>query len=225
MAALLCFVCLYGLPFNLRAEDTPINVLFFGDSLTAGYGVAAEEAFPAQVRALAARDNISLNAINAGLSADASAGALRRIDWFLREPLDLLWLCIGANDGLRAYDLTQLAQNLTGIVRKVRGKYPHAQIVLAGMRMPPTYGADYGEKFALVFRQVAQQEKIDYYPFLLDGVAGEATLMQADQLHPNAAGHRVIAERVWAFLKPRVQKLRQARVLGVPVSPGPVSAP
>ena len=192
---------LLGIP--LRAEG-PRTVVFFGDSITAGYGLAdpAEQAYPALVAKRIAAAGIPWRVSNAGLSGETTAGGLRRIDWVLRQPADLVVLALGGNDGLRGVPPPETAANLRGIIGRIRARRPGAGIVLAGMLMPDSMGADYARQFASVFGDVAREERVGLIPFLLEGVGGRPELNQADGIHPNAAGHAAVAETVWRALRP-----------------------
>jgi acyl-CoA thioesterase-1 len=186
------------------AAAPPRTILFFGDSLTAGYGLAdpATEAYPALVQAKITAARLNWRVVAAGLSGETTSGGLRRIDWTLRTPVDVFVLALGGNDGLRGISPTLTRSNLEQIIRRVRAKYPAAQIVLAGLQMPPELGPDFAREFSEVFPSVARQTGATLLPFLLEGVGGSADLNQADRIHPNPAGHAVIAETVWRELKP-----------------------
>ena len=179
-------------------------VVALGDSLTAGLGVAPEEAYPALLEARLRREGFDYRVVNAGVSGDTSAGGLRRIDWALKLRPDVVIVALGANDGLRGQPPEALRDNLTRIVE--RAKVSGARVLLAGMRVPPNYGDEYARAFAAVYPQVARATGAPLAPFLLDGVAGDARLNQADGLHPTAEGQRVIAERLWPHLKPLLRK-------------------
>jgi acyl-CoA thioesterase I len=175
-------------------------VVALGDSLTAGLGVAAEEAYPALLEARLRREGFEYRVVNAGVSGDTSAGALRRIDWALRLRPDVVIVALGANDGLRGQPPEALRDNLKRIVERARGA--GARVLLAGMRVPTNYGDDYARAFASVYPAVARATGVPLAPFLLEGVAGDPRLNQADGIHPTAEGQRVIAERLWRHLKP-----------------------
>ena len=179
-------------------------VVALGDSLTAGLGVAPEEAYPALLEARLRHEGFDYRVVNAGVSGDTSAGGLRRIDWALKLRPDVVIVALGANDGLRGQPPEALRDNLTRIV--ARAKVSGARVLLAGMRVPPNYGDEYARAFAAVYPQVARATGAPLAPFLLDGVAGDARLNQADGLHPTAEGQRVIAERLWPHLKPLLRK-------------------
>jgi acyl-CoA thioesterase I len=175
-------------------------VVALGDSLTAGLGVAPDEAYPALVEARLRREGYPYRVVNAGVSGDTSAGALRRVDWVLRTKPDVVIVALGANDGLRGLPVEALRNNLEAIVARLRGG--GARVLLAGMRVPPNYGDDYTRAFAAVFPAVARRMGVPLAPFLLDGVAGDPRLNQPDGIHPTAEGQRVMAERLWPYLRP-----------------------
>jgi acyl-CoA thioesterase-1 len=193
-------------PAQAAALDAPDPsrpvVLFLGDSLAAGYGLPADEAFPALVQARIDAAGLDYRVVNAGVSGDTSAGGRRRIDWLLRQPVAVLVLELGANDMLRGLDLGALRANLRAIVEKTRAAHPDARIVLAGMRAPRNLGRDYAEGFEASFRELARETGATLIPFLLEGVAADPGLNQADGIHPTAAGHRIVAETVWRTLGP-----------------------
>lgn len=195
--ALLSFLLLLGRG-ELAAEERVIVAL--GDSLTAGFGVAPDEAWPALVEARLRRDGYAYRMVNAGVSGDTSAGALRRVPWVLRARPEVAIVALGANDGLRGQRADALRANLTDIVTQLRAG--GARVLLAGMRLPPNYGADFAREFAQAFVDVATRARVAFMPFLLDGVAADARLNLPDGIHPNPAGHRVVAERIWPFLRP-----------------------
>jgi acyl-CoA thioesterase-1 len=185
----------------VAADERPV-VLFLGDSLTAGYGLPAEEAFPALVQARIDATGLAYRVVNAGVSGDTSAGGLRRIDWLLKLPIAVLVLELGGNDMLRGLDARALAANLQAIVDRTRSAHPSARIVVAGMRAAPNLGPRYVGAFEAVFPELARASDALLIPFLLDGVAGEPALNQPDGIHPTAEGHRQIAETVWRELEP-----------------------
>lgn len=187
-----------------RAAEAGRNGLFFGDSLTAGYGLEepAAQSYPALVGARLGAAQLGWKVVNAGLSGETSSGGLRRIDWVLRQPVDVLFLALGANDGLRGIPAGLTESNLAGIIAKVRAKNPAVAVVVAGMKMPSNMGP-YAADFAAVYGKLrAADRSLVLLPFLLEGVAGEAGFNQADAIHPNAAGHRKMADLVWGLLEP-----------------------
>ena len=184
-------------PFNKK------NILFFGDSLTAGYGLSdpSEEAYPAVIQHKIDSLKLNYNVINAGVSGETTAGGLGRIDWVLKRKVDVFVLELGANDGLRGIPIEETRKNLQAIIDKVKARYPNAKIVLAGMMVPPSMGADYAGSFKAVFPQIAQKNHIALIPFLLDNVAGIPKLNQNDGIHPTAQGAKIVADNVWVVLK------------------------
>lgn len=177
------------------------TILFFGDSLTAGYGLSPDEAFPALVEKELIKQNKKVKVINAGLSGETSAGGLSRIEWTLRQPVDIFILELGANDGLRGLPLDQTKNNLQSIIDKVKAKYPKVKIVLTGMMVPPNMGKEYSDGFKKIFSSLAERNKINLMPFLLEGVGGNEKLNQADGIHPNQEGHRIVAKNLVRFLQ------------------------
>jgi acyl-CoA thioesterase-1 len=188
--------------FFVRASTAPPVILFFGDSLTAGYGLSPEEAFPMLVEKSLIEKGKSCRVVNAGLSGETSAGGLARIDWVLRQPVDIFVLELGANDGLRGLPLEQTEKNLQAIIEKVKTKSPKAKIVIAGMLVPPNMGPDYTEKFRKIFPELARKNNATLIPFLLQDVAGDAKLNQPDGIHPNIEGHKIVAQNVVKVIEP-----------------------
>lgn len=184
-----------------QASDQKV-ILFFGDSLTAGYGLSPEEAFPAWVEKDLRKAGAKVSVVNAGLSGETSAGGLTRIDWILRQHVDIFILELGANDGLRGLPIDQTRKNLQAIIDKVKAKNPKCKIVLAGMMVPPNMGKEYSTAFQNLFKEISTKNKAVLIPFLLEGVAGIEKLNQADGIHPNAEGHRIVARNVEKALKP-----------------------
>jgi len=182
-------------------------VLFFGTSLTAGYGLDPQQAFPSLIEQKASKDGMPIKVINAGLSGETTASALRRIDWVLRAPADLVVIEAGANDALRGLSPDAARLNLERLVAAVRQKQPGAKIVLIQMEAPPNFGIAYTRRFRAVYAEVARKEKLPLLPFLLTGVAGIPRLNQPDGVHPNLAGERIVADNVWNSLKPIVAQL------------------
>jgi acyl-CoA thioesterase-1 len=183
-------------------DDRPV-VVFLGTSLTAGLGLERDEdTWVARVAELADSAGTPIRAVNAGVSGETSAGGLRRLDWVLREPLDVLVVELGANDGLRGLDPFQMSDNLVQIARRTRTRYPDAHIVLAGMEAPPNLGAFYTEAFRAIFSSVADDAGAILIPFLLDGVAGIPALNQSDGIHPTPEGHRIMARNAFETLGP-----------------------
>lgn len=192
-------------------DDRPV-VVFLGTSLTAGLGLPSDEdTYVARVAELADSAGIPIRVVNAGVSGETSAGGLRRLDWVLRAPLDVLFVELGANDGLRGQDPFALQNNLTEIVRRTRTRYPEAEIVLAGMEAPPNLGPLYTAAFHQVYPSVAESEKTLLVPFILDSVAGVPSLNQSDGIHPTPDGHRIMARHVWSVLGPLLAELAESQ--------------
>jgi acyl-CoA thioesterase I len=179
-------------------EGAERGIVVLGDSLTAGLGVAADEAWPALLEARLRREGYSYRVVNAGVSGDTSAGGLRRVDWVLRNRPQVAVVALGANDGLRGLDTDAMERNLLAIVGRLQAS--GARVLVAGMRVPTNYGEAYTQAFRDVFPDVARRSNSALMPFLLDGVAADPRLNLPDGIHPNSAGHRVIAERVWPHL-------------------------
>jgi acyl-CoA thioesterase-1 len=182
------------------AQDAEPAIVALGDSLTAGHGVADYEAYPARLEAILRREGYRYRVVNAGVSGDTTAGGLRRVDWVLRAHPDVAIVALGANDGLRGLSVAAMRENLERIVRRLQAG--GARVLLAGMRVPPNYGAEYAREFAAAFPAVARQTGAALMPFLLDGVAARPALNQEDGIHPNAAGQQAVATRLWPYLKP-----------------------
>jgi len=178
------------------------RLLFVGTSLTAGLGLEPDEAYPALIARRIDSLGLPYRVDNAGYSGETSAGALRRIDWLVREPVDVLVLETGANDGLRGLSVDSMRANVQGIIDRVRASSPKARILLVGMEAPPNLGPRYTSEFRKVFPELAERNDAVLLPFLLDGVAAVDSLNQPVGIHPNAAGSRRVAETVWAVLLP-----------------------
>lgn len=178
------------------------RIVVLGDSITAGYGLQREEAYPALLQKKIDEAGLAYEVVNAGVSGDTTAGGLRRIDWALgQKGADVLMIALGGNDGLRGIAPEQTEANLAGIIEKARVKNPAVKILIAGMQMPDNMGPKYVEAFKAVFSKVAVTAKTELLPFLLEGVGGDETLNQADRIHPTAEGQQKIADLVWAKMK------------------------
>lgn len=176
------------------------TILFFGNSLTAGYGIDPEESFAGRTQSRLDSLKKEYRVINGGLSGETTAGGLSRLDWFLEEEPYLFVLELGGNDGLRGIALTETKKNLLAIVDKVRAKYPNTKIILAGMQIPPNMGQEYTEEFKAIYPAVAKEKNIELIPFLLEGVAGNPDLNLPDGIHPTAEGHRIVMETLWPYI-------------------------
>lgn len=184
------------------AEATAPTVLFLGTSLTAGFGLSEEQAYPALIQAKVDSAGLPFRVVNAGVSGETSAGALSRIDWLLRQPFDVLVVETGANDMLRGVDPRVVHRNVQAIIDRARAARPDARIVLLGMLASPNLGAEYGEEFRSLYPELASENGLPLVPFLLEGVGGVPSLNLPDGVHPNARGQRIVAETVWRTLEP-----------------------
>lgn len=187
------------------AEEKVIQekvIVFFGDSLTAGYGLSTEEAFPALIQQMLDSLNLNYSVINAGLSGETTASGKNRLGWVLNQEADVFVLELGANDGLRGIPLSETRQNLQDIVDAVKEQNPDTRIILAGMQIPPNMGQEYTEEFKKIFPEITQKNEAVLIPFLLDGVAGISSLNLEDGIHPTAEGHKIVAGNVWKVLAP-----------------------
>jgi acyl-CoA thioesterase-1 len=184
-----------------RSLEDPKVILCFGNSITAGHGLNPELAYPSLLEQILRKKGYNYRVINAGLSGETSAGGLTRIDWILRNKVDIFILELGANDGLRGLPLMQTRSNLSSIIKKVLKKYPETQIVIAGMMVPPNMGHDYSAEFIQLYSQLASEYDALLIPFLLDGVGGIPELNLSDGIHPNAEGHKIVAENVFEVIK------------------------
>jgi acyl-CoA thioesterase-1 len=203
-ALLLSCLALLGIAAGEARGEGVVVVL--GDSLTAGLGVAADEAFPARLQARIRAEGYAYRVTNAGVSGDTTAGGLRRVDWVLRANPEIVIVALGANDGLRGQSPPAIRANLEEIVARLQAA--GARVLLVGMRLPPNYGADYTKEFEAIFPAVARRAKVALMPFLLDGVAADPRLNQADGIHPTAAGQQIMADRVWPYLRPLLRPVK-----------------
>ncbi|MEZ0541979.1 arylesterase [Fibrella arboris] len=180
-------------------------IVFFGNSLAAGYGLEnTADAFPNRIGARIDSLGLPYRVMNAGLSGETTAGGRSRVGWVLRQPADIFVLELGGNDGLRGIPLTSSRENLQAIIDTVRLKNPSAQVVIAGMQIPPNLGKAYTTEFREIFKELATKNKAVLIPFLLENVGGDPKLNQADGIHPNVEGHRIVAENVWKVIGPMV---------------------
>jgi len=185
----------------LSATSAPPAIVFLGTSLTAGLGLDPDNAFPAVVQRKIDSAGLKYTVVNAGVSGESSAGAVRRIDWILRQRPAVLIIETGANDGLRGQDPDSLQANIQRVIDQVRRHSPTTRIILAGMEALPNLGAEYTRHFRRIYPALAAANHIQLIPFLLDGVAGVDSLNQQDGIHPNEAGARVVADNVWRVLR------------------------
>jgi acyl-CoA thioesterase-1 len=188
-----------------RTQASPA-ILFLGTSLTAGYGVDPERAYPALIQKKIDAAGLNFRVVNAGVSGETSAGARRRVEWLLQQPVSILVVETGANDGLRGLPPDSLRANIQAIFDQARRLQPSIRLVLLGMRIPPNYGRAYTQRFESVYPELARANQATLVPFLLEGVGGVATLNQADGVHPTAEGQRKMAETVWRVLEPELKR-------------------
>ena len=186
---------------STTAETNVKTILFFGNSLTAGYGLDPVEAFPALIQKKIDSLGLPYMVINAGVSGETTSGGSARIDWILRQPIDVFVLELGANDGLRGIPVTETKKNLQLIIDKVKEKNPETILVLAGMQVPPNMGPQYSKEFREIFPSLAKENNMILIPFLLEGVGGERALNQEDGIHPTAEGHAILADNIWQAMK------------------------
>jgi acyl-CoA thioesterase-1 len=189
--------------------DTGLRVLVLGNSIAAGAGVSSQEAFPALLQEEVDSLGWNVRVQNAGVSGETSSGGRQRIGWLLQDSVDVLVLELGGNDGLRGIDPGVTRKNLRGIVDTTLTTYPTAQVLLAGMQIPPNLGPEYTKQFRQVYPTVASQyDRVTLIPFILNDIAGSDSLMQDDGIHPTAAGHRLVAQRVWDNLRPLLEEMQ-----------------
>ncbi len=196
------------------AEDTQETapaktILFLGNSLTAGFGLEPEQAYPAHIQQKIDSLGWNFQVINAGLSGETSAGGMRRLNWLLKQRVDVLVLALGANDGLRGFSPKATEENLQEIINRTRKKYPDVKIVIAGMEALPNMGELFGKEFRAIFPRLAQRNRAALIPFLLEGVGGIPDLNLPDGVHPTAEGQRIVADNVWKVLAPVLRELQR----------------
>ncbi len=182
------------------APAEPAEIIAFGDSLSAGYGVGPGESFPEQLQAALAKAGLDVKVVNAGVSGDTTTGGLARLDWSVPTSADLVIVELGANDALRGISPDVTRRNLDEILKRLTAR-PSTKVILAGMISPPNMGEDYARRFNPIYAELAQTYGVAYYPFFLDGVASVAALNQADYMHPNKDGVAVVVERMLPLVK------------------------
>jgi acyl-CoA thioesterase-1 len=197
--------------FLCAAAPLTKTVLFLGDSITAGYGVDPSQAYPAIIQNKIDAKGWRFRVINAGQSGDTSAGGLGRLEWLLKNRIDVLVLELGANDGLRGLPVDNTKKNLQAIIDRTRERYPQVKIIIAGMKLPPNWGGDYSRRFEAMFSELAKKNKAPLVPFVLEGVGGVRDLNLPDAIHPTAEGHKLVAANVWKVLEPVMKSLDAAR--------------
>lgn len=187
------------IPFHSQAK----TVVFIGDSLTAGYGLEKEQAFPYLIEQKLKKEGLTVKVINGGVSGSTSASGTSRLKWFLKAKPDVIFLCLGANDGLRGLSLEALYKNLSSTISLAKSK--SIPVILGGIRIPNNYGTKYSAGFSEIFPKIAKEFNLKLIPFLLEGVAGKPELNLPDQIHPNEKGHIVMAETVYPYIKKALQ--------------------
>lgn len=187
---------------HARTVEEKRTILFLGDSLTAGLGVDLEESYPALIQEMLDAAGLPFRSVNAGQSGETSAGGLRRLNWLLRQEIEILVVALGGNDGLRGLDPLTTESNLQAILDRMHEESPHTVVMIAGMRAPPNMGSDYTRAFDRVFPGLTSRTRALLIPFLLEDVAAVPELSQADGIHPNREGHERIAQYVWRYLEP-----------------------
>ena len=198
-------VLLFGLAATAPSQRI---VLFLGDSITAGYGLELSQAYPALIQQRINQEGLNFRVINAGQSGDTSAGGLARMDWLLKNKIDVLVLELGGNDGLRGLPVEVIRKNLQAIIDRARKQYPQIKIVVAGMKMPPNMGGQYSREFEAMFAALAKKNNAALIPFILEGVGGVRRMNLPDGIHPTAGGHEIVAENVWTVLAPVLRSMQ-----------------
>ena len=197
-----------AVPADPDAPPARPRIVAFGDSLTIGLGLLEQEAYPALLQNKINEAGYQFDVINAGVSGDTSAGGLRRLDWALEGDVKILIVAFGGNDGLRGLPVSQMKENLSGIIDRAREH--NAVVILAGMEAPPNFGQEYATGFRQAFRDVALNKRVLFIPFLLNNVAGKPELNQADGIHPNQQGTQIVADTVWSVLEPLLDQMSGA---------------
>ena len=188
-----------------KTDDARPKIVCLGDSLTAGLGLLETQSYPYLLQQKVDQDGFEYEVVNAGVSGDTSAGGLRRLDWALQEDARVLIVALGANDGLRGLSVAEMEQNLGRIIETAQSR--HVAVILAGMEAPPNYGSEYAAAFRQAYRDLALHYKVLFVPFLLDHVAGVASLNQSDGIHPDPQGAAIVADNVWTVLKPLLDQI------------------
>ncbi|MEM8908490.1 MAG: arylesterase [Bacteroidota bacterium] len=188
---------------NESEKESPKTILFFGNSLTAAYGLDPQQGFVGLIDQRIDSLGLNYEVINSGLSGETTAGGNSRVEWILEHhAIDIFILELGGNDALRGLNVTQSTENLQAIIDKVKNKFPEAKIILAGMLAPPNMGPTFSQQFAEMYPRLAKANELALIPFLLDGVGGVPELNLPDGIHPNVAGHRIVTENIWTILQP-----------------------
>jgi acyl-CoA thioesterase-1 len=207
MKLVISILCFFSVAVGAKSSQ-PVSstetktILCLGDSLTAGHGLDASQAYPALLQKRIDALGWKFRVVNAGLSGETTAGGLRRLDWVLKQRVDVLILALGGNDALRGVPVDHTEKNLDAILARTKSRYPGARLVVAGMLIPPNWGREYFTQFQALFPKLAKRYQAQLIPFLLEGVGGRPELNFPDGIHPTAAGHQVLADNVWKILKP-----------------------
>ncbi|MEO0726496.1 MAG: arylesterase [Bacteroidota bacterium] len=189
---------------QVAPQERP-RIVFFGNSLTAGYGLDEKFSFPSRVQEKLDSSGFAYQVVNAGISGETTAGGVSRIDWVMEQPISIFVLELGGNDVLRGFDLKNTRENLRQIFDAVQAKYPEAKLVVAGMEAPPNMGEDYTSNFRQIYRELAADYEAALIPFLLDGVGGIPELNLPDRIHPNEEGQKIVAQNVWDIIYPLLE--------------------
>ena len=209
--AALVWSVLVRLPAAQAADPVDAKtIVVLGDSLAAGLGVDPSEAFPALIQKKIDAAGWKDTVVNAGVSGDTSADGLARINWLLKQRIDVLILELGGNDGLRGFPVEATKTNLQAVIDRVKQKYPQARIIIAGMQMPPNMGEEYTAAFRKIYPELAATNHAALIPFLLDGVGGKPELNQPDHIHPTVEGHKIVADNVWKVLQPILERMNSS---------------
>lgn len=195
-------------PQETRSDRPFMTILFYGNSLTTGFGIDPDSAYPQLIQGKIDRLEWPFTVINGGVGGETSAGGLSRIDWVLQNRMDVFILELGGNDGLRGVDPRATRRNLKAIIRRVKARYPGTKIILAGMQAPPNLGPSFTSAFKAIYPELAESEDVFLIPFILEGVGGIEELNLPDGIHPTAEGHAIMAENVWKILEPVLEDLR-----------------
>ena len=188
-------------PADSKTNEKKKSILFFGDSISAAYGLDKSEGYVNLVREKIDSLGLNYKVVNAGVSGETTAGGKGRIDWILKQPIDIFVLELGGNDALRGIAVESSYANLEYVIKRVKEKYPSAKVVLAGMQAPPNMGVTFTKPFAEMYPKLAKVHNTSLIPFILDGVGGIPSLNQKDGIHPTAEGHKILAENVWKVIK------------------------
>lgn len=188
-----------------KSMETPISdnqvILFYGNSLTAGFGLDQNESFPSLIEDKIDSLGLKYSVVNAGLSGETTSGGLKRIDWVMKQKVDIFFLELGANDMLRGLPLDQTRKNLSEIISIVKAKNPEVKIALCEMMAPPNMGVEYIKEFSVIYKDLSASDDVIFVPFFLKGVAGNEKYLLKDGKHPNAAGQKIVAKNIWESLE------------------------